>query len=98
MEALRDSLFFAIRGLCLICICFFFFFSSRRRHTRCSRDWSSDVCSSDLGETGRVVQEALCAAYASAGLGRKITLPFRPKGIAKPIDLWKTPERAQLAV
>src|SRR2546429_934047 len=31
----------------------FFFFSSRRRHTRCSRDWSSDVCSSDL--------ERLCA-------------------------------------
>src|SRR5205809_2722538 len=27
---------------------FIFFFSSRRRHTRCSRDWSSDVCSSDL--------------------------------------------------
>src|SRR5690606_41162278 len=27
----------------------FFFFSSRRRHTRFSRDWSSDVCSSDLG-------------------------------------------------
>src|SRR5256884_7277917 len=27
---------------------FLFFFSSRRRHTRCSRDWSSDVCSSDL--------------------------------------------------
>src|SRR5256884_597690 len=26
------------------------FFSSRRRHTRCSRDWSSDVCSSDLKE------------------------------------------------
>src|SRR3712207_8612755 len=28
---------------------FFFFFSSRRRHTRYWRDWSSDVCSSDLG-------------------------------------------------
>src|SRR5690554_7001290 len=27
---------------------YFFFFSSRRRHTRCGRDWSSDVCSSDL--------------------------------------------------
>src|SRR2546422_1813001 len=27
---------------------YLFFFSSRRRHTRCSRDWSSDVCSSDL--------------------------------------------------
>src|SRR6266550_3351602 len=30
----------------------FFFFSSRRRHTRCSRDWSSDVCSSDLEGAG----------------------------------------------
>src|SRR5699024_11830354 len=27
---------------------YFFFFSSRRRHTRSKRDWSSDVCSSDL--------------------------------------------------
>src|SRR5579872_1375932 len=32
----------------MITIFFFFFFSSRRRHTRCGRDWSSDVCSSDL--------------------------------------------------
>src|SRR2546422_11658627 len=31
-----------------VCAFLFFFFSSRRRHTRCSRDWSSDVCSSDL--------------------------------------------------
>src|SRR5256885_2647902 len=30
-----------------------FFFSSRRRHTRLQGDWSSDVCSSDLGETNR---------------------------------------------
>src|SRR2546428_6640261 len=29
-------------------IILFFFFSSRRRHTRSDRDWSSDVCSSDL--------------------------------------------------
>src|SRR5690606_40692821 len=29
----------------------FFFFSSRRRHTRFSRDWSSDVCSSDLASS-----------------------------------------------
>src|SRR5206468_9592500 len=29
-----------------VCVCFFF--SSRRRHTRSDRDWSSDVCSSDL--------------------------------------------------
>src|ERR1035438_10834707 len=32
-----------------LCMSFcFFFFSSRRRHTRCLSDWSSDVCSSDL--------------------------------------------------
>src|SRR5207245_8352240 len=31
-----------------------FFFSSRRRHTRCYRDWSSDVCSSDLTLYGRM--------------------------------------------
>src|SRR5690606_39644091 len=34
-----------------------FFFSSRRRHTRFSRDWSSDVCSSDL-DGGRLVAAA----------------------------------------
>src|SRR5712664_3839407 len=32
----------------------FFFFSSRRRHTRSDRDWSSDVCSSDLRQKGNV--------------------------------------------
>src|SRR5216684_9020470 len=36
----------------MIVLFFFFFFSSRRRHTRCSRDWSSDVCSSDLTLSG----------------------------------------------
>src|SRR5256884_2853169 len=33
----------------------FFFFSSRRRHTRCSRDWSSDVCSSDLAKMQKLM-------------------------------------------
>src|SRR5215211_7436389 len=32
---------------------FFFFFSSRRRHTRSLCDWSSDVCSSDLGQVSQ---------------------------------------------
>src|SRR6476620_6633450 len=36
--------------------CFFFFFSSRRRHTRYWRDWSSDVCSSDLNVLVRVAR------------------------------------------
>ncbi len=64
-------------------------FPQEMRHfARCVRGAETPV--SD-GETGRVVQEVLCAAYASAGLGRKTMLPFRPKGIAKPIDLWKVP-------
>src|SRR5205814_6163370 len=33
---------------CSVYCCFFF--SSRRRHTRCLSDWSSDVCSSDLAD------------------------------------------------
>src|SRR5699024_12110330 len=38
-----------------------FFFSSRRRHTSSKRDWSSDVCSSDLfvGLLGRLVRQAV---------------------------------------
>src|SRR2546421_7066923 len=39
--------------LFVVSIFFFFFFSSRRRHTRSDRDWSSDVCSSDLLSTVR---------------------------------------------
>src|SRR5256885_11173257 len=37
-----------------------FFFSSRRRHTRLQGDWSSDVCSSDLSGTARIV-DGRCA-------------------------------------
>src|SRR5256886_11411511 len=48
----------------------FFFFSSRRRHTRFDCDWSSDVCSSDLG-TGPLSSSSawpLLAAWAAFGL------------------------------
>src|SRR5258705_9211817 len=38
---------------------FVFFFSSRRRHTRCLSDWSSDVCSSDL-EDGIAPAKIVC--------------------------------------
>src|SRR5438105_7690032 len=37
-----------------VCSVLFFFFSSRRRHTRSTRDWSSDVCSSDLRLSHRI--------------------------------------------
>src|SRR5205814_2876392 len=43
----------------------FFFFSSRRRHTRCLSDWSSDVCSSDL-VLGWVRQQACKEALIPA--------------------------------
>ena len=40
-------------------VLFFFFFASRRRHTRLRRDWSSDVCSSDLiVEQGQALEQA----------------------------------------
>jgi len=43
------------------------------------------------GEDGRQVQEVLLAGYQSAGTGRKVELPFRPKSVKKPIDLWWKP-------
>src|SRR5207249_6777586 len=42
---------------------FFFFFSSRRRHTRSKRDWSSDVCSSDLTTATPEEFSALASGY-----------------------------------
>src|SRR2546422_7465547 len=56
----------------------FFFFSSRRRHTRCSRDWSSDVCSSDLeaaivgsvAHTNRAV--VIEEGWPHAGIGAQV--------------------------
>lgn len=44
------------------------------------------------GDDGRVVLEILYAAYASAGSGKKIMLPFNAK-VKKPIDLWLTPTK-----
>src|SRR5690606_39734134 len=40
-----------------------FFFSSRRRHTRFSRDWSSDVCSSDLDDIEKSTITAFTLAF-----------------------------------
>src|SRR3712207_4974033 len=52
----------------------FFFFSSRRRHTRYWRDWSSDVCSSDLkNDTVDVV------LGLESGADDYIVKPFKPK-------------------
>src|SRR5690606_39961618 len=55
---------------------FFFFFSSRRRHTRFSRDWSSDVCSSDLASAMVFVVDD------DAGVRASIRLLLKSVGIA----------------
>src|SRR2546422_1883426 len=55
----------------MLVICTFFFFSSRRRHTRCSRDWSSDVCSSDLAL--KLCHSAFAKVSCRSDLGRRPT-------------------------
>src|SRR5260221_1603915 len=54
--------------------CSFFFFSSRRRHTRSLCDWSSDVCSSDLGWCRQCAKEEIkqekLAALQQLAIGR----------------------------
>src|SRR5699024_11356967 len=44
------------------------FFSSRRRHTRSKRDWSSDVCSSDLTDVKRKVKMAIIDKHVTPSL------------------------------
>ena len=39
----------------------------------------------------KLVLEIMLAAYASAREGRKTSLPFRPQGVRRPIDLWRPP-------
>src|SRR5437870_8389371 len=53
-------------------VCFFFFFSSRRRHTRWPRDWSSDVCSSDLNHFLELLLPALKEMIVDLGLTAEV--------------------------
>src|SRR5690349_23687817 len=62
--------------MALWCLCpghvffiFFFFFTSRRRHTRSLRDWSSDVCSSDLRPVARLEFDDDVASSAPTNAG-----------------------------
>jgi predicted dehydrogenase len=56
-----------------------------RHFARCVRGKELPIAT---GEDGRAVLEVLLAGYASAGEGRKVALPFRPKAVARPADLW----------
>src|SRR5690349_22075796 len=72
---------------------FFFFFSSRRRHTRSLRDWSSDVCSSDLAalrallkvkEAGRIINiTSITAETGSAGQAPYVAAKAAVIGLTK---------------
>src|SRR2546429_2966990 len=70
--------------VCAAGVSLFFFFSSRRRHTRCSRDWSSDVCSSDLDAGGTWRSAGLTLPTGGPGMGtvRVLGLTALPGGNA----------------
>src|SRR5690606_18471270 len=73
--------------LFLSCRYSFFFFSSRRRHTRFSRDWSSDVCSSDL--LMMIVMGSLISIiFTSLACLSSILTRDKAKGIGIAIMLW----------
>src|SRR3712207_8145872 len=65
----------------------FFFFSSRRRHTRYWRDWSSDVCSSDLATTADLI----------AAIEAHHLLPARPMQELRDALVARFPDPADLA-
>src|SRR3712207_8410739 len=63
---------------------FFFFFSSRRRHTRYWRDWSSDVCSSDLaGHAGPTDPARASRGAGYRGEGDSRSAGGRPHGLRR---------------
>src|SRR5207245_7266784 len=62
-----------------------FLFSSRRRHTRCYRDWSSDVCSSDLPVLPRV-------STRSGGFVREHVAPKSHRRLRRGIHLRNGPD------
>src|SRR3712207_6991640 len=65
-----------------ICCITFFFFSSRRRHTRYWRDWSSDVCSSDLTARDRPHDRGECFMTATPAGGAAVDALLAPDFLA----------------
>src|SRR3712207_8695880 len=73
-----------------------FFFSSRRRHTRYWRDWSSDVCSSDLGWTATAWRAIGLGRQAAGDLEAALAAYEQSLNVADHLDLfacWRSEER-----
>src|SRR5690625_3842303 len=74
-----------------------FFFSSRRRHTRWPRDWSSDVCSSDLIDMEDQKIQEVCEDLFDPEFYDGSTLPlWLVLGLATPTDFRQSPLRIHL--
>src|SRR5688500_20241553 len=63
---------------------FYFFFSSRRRHTRLQGDWSSDVCSSDLGLNAIAGRRTDRSGCLPTNVSRRSGERWRSAGEARP--------------
>src|SRR3712207_264441 len=78
---------YCILSSVIVC-CVFFFFSSRRRHTRYWRDWSSDVCSSDLREAQeaaeRILADEQVGRLLRIGIDREVEESYRQVGPGRP--------------
>src|SRR5438876_7279871 len=78
--------------LTLLYLFYLFFFSSRRRHTRWTGDWSSDVCSSDLfpprrihrgGKPDEAAARSLAERQAQLELGRRLVDLIHDEGVPR---------------
>src|SRR5207245_5209041 len=85
-----------IMSLCRVDLLFiiFFFFSSRRRHTRCYRDWSSDVCSSDLRSGGLIVERRKFLNERGNRIGGELG-PMESRG-GKPAESFRRSEERRV--
>src|SRR3989440_6420914 len=66
---------------------FFFFFSSRRRHTRSDRDWSSDVCSSDLSGSSRRLSRLPAPLLAGGAFDHRRRVPGPERDLRRAVPL-----------
>src|SRR5436305_13203078 len=76
------------------CLCFFF--SSRRRHTRCGRDWSSDVCSSDLSVgVSSLAQETPTEREAARDVLKQIGALSQSLGVQTMVTKLSAPDKGR---